>query len=277
MLPEHDEAAWQLRLVELREARAAIGRVQGFRPVSLADWMQLCVWAEVPTVAAICLGEAEIEPLLRSDEPEWAARATPFYGAMAAKLKALGDGWMARWDCCSMAEVKYRLSNGNASWAPELAELYSDDLRAYDLIDAFPSDRIKGWARPWTQFDVIGGWPVEYRVFVENDRILGVSNYYPQRPLPDNEQTAADVARAKASTQALIDHQNQRIVCPEIGDVEGNWFTCDFARLPSGALLFLEGGPPYTPTWGAHPCCFTSGTIEGVTLRDQTGQYEVQP
>jgi hypothetical protein len=28
----------------------------------------------------------------------------------------------------------------------------------------------------------------------------------------------------------------------------------------------LEGGPPYTPNGGAHPCCFTGRTPSGIAL-----------
>ena len=45
----------------------------------------------------------------------------------------------------------------------------------------------------------IDGYPVEYRAFVENGRLLGVSSYYPQRPLPRNDrqlQTVEDLVDA---------------------------------------------------------------------------------
>ena len=31
---------------------------------------------------------------------------------------------------------------------------------------------------------MMDGYPVEYRAYVEDGKLLGISNYYPQRPLP---------------------------------------------------------------------------------------------
>lgn len=274
-LPEFDEAEYQRRIEAARLDRQRLDALKGFRPASLGDWLQLCQWADVPTIAAVSLGEAPLEAVLRFDEPQCAEPAAPFWAAVKTKMDTLGKGWMARWDCCSMAAVKYRLSNGLADWSPELSDLYADDLRAYDILSEHPSDTITAWARPWTTFATLRGYPIEYRVFVERDRVVGVSNYYPQRPLPDDSETSEDIRRAKAFTKTLIAVQNRPLVCPQIGDVEGNWFTADFARLPSGALVFLEGGPPHTPRWGAHPCCFEGAEVSGIALRAVTGKHEI--
>jgi hypothetical protein len=275
IFPPFDEAAYQRRCAEAREERVRLDEIGGFRPVSLGDWLDLCQQSGVPTVPAVLLGEADLDAIVRFDEPEVAQRAAPFYARVRQTLDDLGPGWMARWDCCSMAALKYRLSSGVADWDPELAELYADDLRAYDVLCDFPGERMTAWARPWTSLAMIEGFPVEYRVFVERNEIVGVSNYYPQRPLPDDEATACDIARARRFTEQLIAAQTRPLVCPQIGEVEGNWFTADFARLASGALIFLEGGPPHTPRWGAHPCCFEDGDVKGIALRDRTGRHEL--
>src|SRR5207342_1126241 len=33
-------------------------------------------------------------------------------------------------------------------------------------------------------------------------------------------------------------------------------FSCDWLLIQDGQVVFLEAGPPHTPTGGAHPCCF---------------------
>lgn len=244
----------------MQEAGAKSG---GFNPISLGHWLELCREARVAVVPAISLGAIGIDTLL-SDDP----LAREFERGMADQMNALGAGWMARWDCCSMAETKWRLSNGEYDWAPELAHIYAEDFRALDIIADFPDQNICAWARPWMAFAVHGGWPVEYRAFVRDDALIGVSNYYPQRGLPDDDGVRADIERVTAMCQALIREQTRPLNCPRLSgfDMARNHWTADFARLPSGAVIFLEGGPPHTLTGGAHSCCFEPGNIEGVAL-----------
>ncbi|WP_163450886.1 hypothetical protein, partial [Escherichia coli] len=61
------------------------------------------------------------------------------------------------------------------------------------------------------------------------------------------------------------------INCPQARelDLTRNQFTADFVRLADGSISFLEGGPPHTPKFGAHPCCFVAGEIGGVALIDR--------
>jgi len=165
-----------------------------------------------------------------------------------------------------MAYVKYRLSEGMPEWHPSLMDLSVDDFRAFDLIAEFPLPRISAWARPWLTFDVVDRYPVEYRVFVRDNEIIGISNYYPQRALPHDARTDADLTAVRNMTSALIREQKLPLNMPECDgllDLSRNHFSADFARLPSGAVLFLEGGPPNTPRWGAHPCCFEGREISG--------------
>jgi len=46
-------------------------------------------------------------------------------------------------------------------------------------------------------------------------------------------------------------------------------FTADFVVTEDDEVLFLEGGPPHTALWGAHPCCFVPGNVEGVALMNR--------
>lgn len=233
----------------------------GFNIISLGQWLDLCRQCRIPHVPAMNIGKIAINDLI---EPI----GRVFEEIMADQVRSLGAGWMARWDCCSMAETKYRLSQGLAEYDPVLAEIYSSDFRAIDIILDFPDTHITAWARPWLEFAKHGGWPIEYRAFVVEDRLLGISNYYPQMSLPDNDAVRHDISRITEMCRALISAQKKPINCPRMEgfDMSKNSWTADFARLPSGALLFLEGGPPHTMGGGAHPCCFEPGKIDGIAL-----------
>ena len=124
------------------------------------------------------------------------------------------------------------------------------------------------------------GYPVEYRAFVANGRVAGISNYYPQRPLR-KRQDEIDAVNALASRLATALAETRRqVVWPmplpghpegaeaekaEPGTAERVHFTADFVITEDEGAMLLEGGPPHFG--GAHPCCFEHReAIEGVAL-----------
>lgn len=259
-----------------RERRAALRAQVGFRPVSLGDWLDLCGEAAVPYVPAGLVGEVMVEAVLDFDNPRGEA-AGEFWRDVEKRMKLLGPGWMVRWDNCSLMDVKYELGSGNPDWQPSFAMLFADDMRGFDMVASFPSDRIRAWARPWVRFARDAGFPIEYRVFVENNRVIGVSSYYPQRPLEPTPAVAEDLRRIEDYASRLIAAQTDILVCPEIStthDLTKNHWTADFGRLEDGAVLFLEGGPPNTPRWGAHPCCFEGREISGIALAKEEAPHD---
>ena len=256
---------------ETRRHRVRCDNDMGFRPVSLGDWLNLCTTAWVPFVPAGEIGCVDVEAVLNFDN-EAGAGAAGFWRKVRTGMADLGPGWMVRWDNCSLADVKSALSSGDPRWRPEFAELPADDFRGFDMVASFPGSRIRAWARPWLQLDVVGDYPVEYRAFVEDNKIKGISSYYPQRPLELTPQVAHDLDRVQAFANRLIEAQTRPLLCPEIEsthDLSKNHWTADFVRLPDGAVLFLEGGPPHTPRWGAHPCCFKPGAVGGIALKKE--------
>jgi hypothetical protein len=275
MLKNFDFAKMEAEAVASRgrwaQRRAEGSAMLGFTPTDLGDWMALCDRAGVAAVPAIKVAEGESFALLKSVDQPGGAEATDFWREVEQAKATFGPGWMMRWSCCSCIEVKHRLGVGKPEWHQDLLDLFFvADMRAYDLIFEHPLERIAAWARPWVQFDILDGFPIEYRVFVENNEIVGISNYYLQRPLPDTAQTQEDLRRVRDATQRLIAAQTKPINCPQAGEpihrgIE-NWFSADFARLPSGAILFLEGGPAHFARGGAHPCCFPMGNVHGVAL-----------
>ncbi len=236
---------------------------EGFNTVSLGAWLEVCRAAGVDAVPATEIGRIEIENLIVAlDDPESTEEtdATRALKAFWTKIEdAKKPGTMIRWDCCTCTEVKYRLDTGRPEWHQDLLDcFYIDDPRAVDIIFQYPDTVMTAWSRPWMRARLVDGYPVEYRVFVEADEIIGVSSYYPQRPLPDSPEVRDDIAACLAETSKLIAALPTPLEYPGWPErplsPDSRSFTADFMRLEDRRFLYLEGGPPFGA--GAHPCCF---------------------
>lgn len=129
--------------------------------------------------------------------------------------------------------------------------------------------------RAGTPLDQPGLWPAEWRAFVRNGVVEGVSAYYTWVDAP-SALTATKALEVRALAQRIVDHaiargleprsgrvemarrQNERLATAldEQGFAEGSFSaTLDFIEGPDG-LVLLEGGPGHTPAGGAHPCAF---------------------
>ncbi|MYH29937.1 MAG: hypothetical protein F4137_14035 [Acidobacteria bacterium] len=126
--------------------------------------------------------------------------------------------------------------------------------------------------------------------FVESGKLIGISSYYPQRPLPRNDDHLALVEQhvaalldeleppfewpATASEQMRVNAMRARRdgdEAPTKGPLQDEvHFTADFAATRLGMVL-LEGGPPHF--MGAAPCCFAAGRIDGVALEAQQDEH----
>jgi len=129
--------------------------------------------------------------------------------------------------------------------------------------------------RAGTPFDQPGLWPAEWRAFVRNGIVEGVSSYYAWVEEP-SALTAAKAIEVRTLAQAIVDAAIAQGLDPRFGPVEmarrqsrplaealdeqgfadGSFAaTLDFIEGPDGMML-LEGGPGHTPAGGAHPCAF---------------------
>lgn len=233
-----------------------------FCPTSLRDWMEACEKANVPAIPAYHVVDLLREDCLRFDvEGDHHERLA---SAFETITKSMLPNHMLRFDCCTSMEVKYHLSKGRHEWREEFNFLMLDDIRAFDIIFEFPRKSIPVWRRPWIKPSVIEGYPVEYRVFVKDQTIQGISSYYPQRPLPEFPHHLDSV---RSYTEKLMDvlappflwHRNSDVL-----DLNAIHFTADFLVTADDEVMFLEGGPPHE--LDAHPCCFEPGKIEGIAL-----------
>ena len=239
-----------------------------FCPASLRDWIHACRRAGVPHVPAHFVGAVRRWDYIHCTEPG------PHQQRLDDKLEQAENdakpSAMLRFDCCAGIDTKLRLSEGNAAWAPELRRLYAGDPRAFDIIFEFPREHIPIWKRPWLETMQIDQYPVEYRAFVNDDQLVGISNYYPQRPLPLIEAHIEAVTRyvnqllEHIPTPFLWNLSNMQYSFREEFDTGRRHFTADFMATSPDEVLFLEGGPPHQMS--AAPCCFPAGRTEGLAL-----------
>ncbi len=248
--------------------------INSFCPVSLGDWLQVCAAANVPYVPAQQITEVRKDDYLSwTDEGPVRDRLMAVYAQMGEV--AVKD-YMVRYDCCSSTELKYALAHGKPEWSEEFCYLTLDDPRVYAIVEEYPREVIPVWQRPWVKASVIDGYPVEYRVFVKDAMIVGISNYYPQRPLPYNREHM-DAVRVYTLRllRALIDfdsafqwHSGFAFVAGrDKMNLNGVHFSADFIVSEAGDVSFLEGGPPHE--LGAHECCFRENEIEGLALSNR--------
>ena len=182
---------------------------------------------------------------------------------------------MIRYDCCAPIETKHRVGSGHHRWDEALAEVIFDDPRLIDIISEFPRQEIPIWQRPWLDAAKADGYPIEYRAYVNDGAVVGISNYYPQRPLPLYDDhilqviANTDALIAKAPTPFLWNHSLLQREFEEFQDTNQIHFTTDyFLPADSHTLLLIEDGPPHE--LGAHPCCFEPGDISGIALDSST-------
>lgn len=286
MFSDEAIAAMKARAAEAqrarREYRDSVDAEKTFCTVDIGDWLALCKDADVPFIPATPIAEADCEDLSMFDQPgDHQERLAKFWASVDKVRKpSLEQGLheMLRWSCCAGSDVKYHLGCGRPGWNREFMETFDIcDPRAYDLVHDFPKKTIQAWLRPWQKLLCHNDYPVEFRAFVENNNITGISSYYPQRALPLSASIITYISEITNFTKRMVAYQPKPLNCPELRncapniDLRLNSWTADFAVSEDESVLFLEGGPPHTPTFGAHSCCFAVGEIEGIALRPRRG------
>jgi hypothetical protein len=255
-------------------------------------------------------------------------------------LDDIPEGYMVRHARCGPSVLKTLAGAGVAGGkSPEVA--FGPDLmvgpgwvrngnrRRVDVLDsrtmkvgigAGPDAPHTWLARPWvnsarwthgddphrhgTAFQGPGFWPAEWRVFVENGKVTGVSYYYPWAGMATSED-AENALKVRDVAQKMVDYAIGLNAIPVFLDVEfarensqftsmgfdkklpRDGFACclDFIETPGPdgiEFTFLEGGPPFSPFGGAHPCGFLplvakTHTIEGVALKLPDGVNMMEP
>lgn len=184
------------------------------------------------------------------------------------------------------------------------------DPRFVEIAAQGPDDSCYFVARPWveasrwaqgedphrhgTRFAGKGLWPAEWRAFVEDGIVIGVSSYYAWCGSVTAEN-AAMAMNIRDLAQKIVDEAIGQRAIPSHVDVEllrdhpgagelrnrfprdGIACTLDFIETRDGPL-FLEGGPAFTPAGGGHPCGFAGcERPEGVAFRLMDGIILADP
>lgn len=267
-----------------------------FNFLSLPAWLAVAERANVPFIPATECAALEAEAFTVAIDGEENADAFAFL----KKARLLGEDEMVRFEQCGPGSLKSSLSQGQGVARgvyihPDTQEPMFDifDPRTYETFQSLGASHFRAYRRPlvktatqkgvwqnrmWDGTDTLEGeWPVEFRVFIREGQVSGVSNYYPQMTLPDAYLVEARDAAALAQTMVEWMHRTQLGVgngemCADTGadepDKRAPWvpeawgsqdFTLDFILKENGDITFLEGGPGGFRQ--AAPCCFENGPM----------------
>ena len=255
-----------------------------FCPFALTDWIKAARQSGVPHIPARKVATVETIELFQWDTD--GPHQQRLFNAFRGLERQLKPGEMARWDCCASLDLKHAMATRGAADATERGRLNIDDPRLLDILADWPRTRMPILVRPWIELAVQDGWPREYRVYVSDGKIDGISSYYPQRPLSRNHHELQEVRNGAEQLigavepgfewhKSRFDPRNPPMgsrdgTNPAAGrDPEGKHFTVDFGIAEGGGALLIEGGPPVF--LGGHPCCFDSKNIEGIALEPRPG------
>ncbi|NTF17700.1 hypothetical protein G6L37_04755 [Agrobacterium rubi] len=225
------------------------------------------------------------------------------------------EGWMVRTARVGSSNLKALAGSGHAGHTvPEVKlgpqvevgpgwirignrrRIAPNDLRTVKAAAEGPVGDTAFLARPWakaaryfvhddpnrheTPLKGPGVWPAEWRAFVEDGHVVGVSCYYSWIG-EANQENAAIALQVRAEAQKIADKAVELAMWPRFMDLEFvrnsqapairdnsdlqdalDLFgrekvacTLDFIETEDG-LKLLEGGPPNTPFGGGHPCGF---------------------
>lgn len=247
---------------------------------------------------------------------------------LAACMDEVPEGYMVRTAGCGGSELKALAGTGLAGpTAPETRfgtdlevgpgwvrlgnrrTLNTRDHRTVSLTAQRPKSDMVFIARPWVQasrwietmdphrdgspFAGPGRWPAEWRAFVVDGKVTGVSFYYGFAG-EMNSENARMALEVRDTAQRLVDGMTARKIWPRYmkaefarrsphpqmqAALEGfgrETVSCslDFIETDQG-LLLLEGGPANTPIGGAHVCSFAGaglrkGAVDGRLMAKST-------
>lgn len=223
--------------------------------LSLKNWLEVndrCSGALQP-VPAHLVGVVPTRDVLQGI---WEHQLSPKLQKLLQKTEPyLRDGHVLRWDPAVSDSLKHWMGQGPGEQAPpeDVRRQILEGDRLMDILLEYGRADVSLWARPWVPGTVVEDHPVEFRAFGADGQVQGVSNYYPQRDLPEAFRPAAQQVQQRAKRVARY--------VPD--------FTLDFLLDQQGELRMLEGGPPHHQDprqGGAHPCCFPPGRVEGIRL-----------
>lgn len=257
-----------------------------FSPLSLTDWLCKADLCGINHVPATTITHFETADCINADiHGPHQKRLKKAWREIRANVR---PNHMMRWDCCASMWLKSEINSGNFQWCKEFGYVHHP-LADGRLLDILYGDwgrvLVPVLQRPWVTPMIIDNYPVEYRVFVQEGVITGISNYYPQRPLPYRmDDLKAVILDTLKLIDSLIEGWGDMNPDELLADLSAGKnakrrdhrsFTVDYMVLPGGMVVLLEGGPAHRKNGGAHPCCFEPGNVEGIALEEGAKPMEI--
>lgn len=253
-----------------RTARERYADPQRHCVLSHLDWERHARAADIPRVATHHLGTLKLQSMLDAwDDEGEPRRAMTALGrrldeAADALEQRLGTPVVVRTDYCAPEAVKATCAMGRthadiAGAAARYANPVYACMRTAELAGDWPREDLAVLARPYVAPRMEGRYPVELRVWIRDGAVRAISNYYPQRTLPESRDTLKAIAEATRYAERLANRVTPFDPIPMDPSLpEQVTFTADFLVAQSGTTLWLECGPYTFPHWGSHPCCITA-------------------
>ena len=264
-------------------ARRPEGDPARFNLLSLPAWLAVAARAGVAAIPAreIAVLDLSVFQAALDKDPAAGAQLDAFEQDILARL---GPEDILRFEQVAPADLKHALSTGRGTCrgtfrTPAGQERIDfEDPRFVDTLLDLGMDAVRAYARPRYPARMIpagdGQWPLEFRVFVIEGTVTGLSAYYPQAPVsPETAGQAAAAAldqaeRIRQTLESLRLGVGNGALCNDGGPLDpddprpawmpSTWgpqhLTLDFLIRQDGTPVFLEGGPGGLLT--AHPCCF---------------------
>ncbi|MFX4300352.1 hypothetical protein [Pseudosulfitobacter pseudonitzschiae] len=275
--------------------RIARGDPITFNTLSLPAWLKIAELAAIDFIPAREIHSMPTQIIQDFDPGEGSG---PYEIEEQKILSALRKGEMLRMEQVAPAEIKHERSSGQIMgngtfysdhFERDILNLFED--RYYTTLLDLAEDQVRAYARPIITPRMINGkfndeagkWPEEFRVYIRDGHIKGVSNYYPQVVMTPQEHGNV-MAEAVRAAQDMVNFMiEKKITCDNATYrmPEGETFSCtlDFLIREDGKLLFLEGGPEGGR--GAHPCCFLGpdgfkSDLEGAVFSEDGEVYPLE-
>ena len=233
--------------------------------LELPIWLERCAAAGVPAIPGeVCPKPLRIRALI-SEQYRGVDAVSAWTEAAVGKLPGRG---MWRWSVCAPISIKAAMSHpGLPVRVPWPDEALDDERFQAILMDCYGAgiETVTTVVRPWVEAAMVGGFPVEFRVFVTKSGATSTSSYYVQRALgAEWLPQAKEAARLAAALRPYVP-----------AEVE---YSADFLVREDGSVLFIEGGP--MPAFGADPCCLAAEHPFGdgaIVLTPPVGAVPRQP
>lgn len=203
----------------------------------LSFWMPFIEKLNIPHIPCEFSNEFPALALLfclEGDACEDLRKAIKWQGTECSKLRHSGFKPFFRFDEIALDDVKYLLSTGRGhSYNNIFGKPFLISDRALTYVS---SSYTRFVLRPYVEPLIENNFPVEIRVFFDRNGFVGVSNYYPQRPL--SPKYYEYMIRARDYAEKVYNLRTE------------NWpygFSMDFLVSKEGKLLFVDGNAPYMP------------------------------